>query len=175
MKINCITEVALAVHDLEATVEQLCAVFEAQRQTQEAELALEAARRQLAAAKAEGKVEATRIEVLGKAKTDADALELASVAQTLAKARTAEVDERALTAQVNAFRAQMESLQPELIATLKSLGNQQLAASLTQHLGPLAILGGESVVDVASRLLAALPAGPTGVDLAAATLKRKGA
>ena len=151
------------------------AVFDAQRQTQEAELALEAARRQLAAAKAEGKVEATRIEVLGKAKTDADALELASVAQTLAKARTAEVDERALTAQVNAFRAQMESLQPELIATLKSLGNQQLAASLTQHLGPLAILGGESVVDVASRLLAALPAGPTGVDLAAATLKRKGA
>lgn len=151
------------------------AVFEAQRQTQEAELALEAARRQLAAAKAEGKVEATRIEVLGKAKTDADALELASVAQTLAKARTAEVDERALTAQVNAFRAQMESMQPELIATLKSLGNQQLAASLTQHLGPLAILGGESVVDVASRLLAALPAGPTGVDLAAATLKRKGA
>ncbi|MDP1920218.1 MAG: hypothetical protein Q8L14_28495 [Myxococcales bacterium] len=151
------------------------AVFEAQRQTQEAELALEAARRQLAAAKAEGKVEAARIEVLGKAKTDADALELASVAQTLAKARTAEVDERALTAQVNAFRAQMESMQPELIATLKSLGNQQLAASLTQHLGPLAILGGESVVDVASRLLAALPAGPTGVDLAAATLKRKGA
>ncbi|MDP3500005.1 MAG: hypothetical protein Q8S33_06725 [Myxococcales bacterium] len=151
------------------------AVFEAQRQTQEAELALEAARRQLAAAKAEGKVEATRIEVLGKAKTDADALELASVAQTLAKARTAEVDERALTAQVNAFRSQMESMQPELIATLKSLGNQQLAASLTQHLGPLAILGGESVVDVASRLLAALPAGPTGVDLAAATLKRKGA
>lgn len=151
------------------------AVFEAQRQTQEAELALEAARRQLAAAKAEGKVEAARIEVLGKAKTDADALELASVAQTLAKARTAEVDERALTAQVNAFRAQMESLQPELIATLKTLGNQQLAASLTQHLGPLAILGGESVVDVASRLLAALPAGATGVDLAAATLKRKGA
>ncbi len=151
------------------------AVFEAQRQTQEAELSLEAARRQLAAAKAEGKVEATRIEVLGKAKTDADALELASVAQTLAKARSAEVDERALTAQVNAFRAQMESMQPELIATLKSLGNQQLAASLTQHLGPLAILGGESVVGVASRLLAALPAGPTGVDLAAATLKRKGA
>ena len=125
------------------------AVFEAQRQTQEAELALEAARRQLAAAKAEGKVEAARIEVLGKAKTDADALELASVAQTLARARTAEIDERALTAQVNAFRAQMESMQPELIATLKTLGNQQLAASLTQHLGPLAILGGESVVDVA--------------------------
>ena len=151
------------------------AVFEAQRQTQEAELALEAARRQLAAAKAEGKVEAARIEVLGKAKTDADALELASVAQTLARARTAEIDERALTAQVNAFRAQMESMQPELIATLKTLGNQQLAASLTQHLGPLAILGGESVVDVASRLLSALPAGASGVDLAATTLKRKGA
>lgn len=29
MKINCITEVALAVHDLDAAVAQLCAVFEA--------------------------------------------------------------------------------------------------------------------------------------------------
>jgi major vault protein len=149
------------------------AVFEAQRQTQVAELALEASRRQLAAARAEGKVEATRIEALGKARTDADALELSSQAQAQAKARLAELEERTLAAQVTAFRGQMEALQPELIATLKSLGHQQLAASLTEHLGPLAILGGESVADVASRLLAALPVGASGADLVAATLKRK--
>lgn len=151
------------------------AVFDAQRQTQEAELALEAARRQLSAAKAEGKVEATRIEALGKARTDAETLELSSQAQAQAKARLAEVEQRALEAQVSAFKAQMESLQPELIATLKTLGHQQLAATLTQHLGPLAILGGESVADVASRLLAALPVGASGTDLAAAALKRKSA
>lgn len=172
------SEVARRKEELRLVTEQARhavdrAVFEAERQTQEAELALEAARRTLTAAKAEGKIEAARIEAIGKAKTDAEALELSSQAQALAKARVAEVDERALAAQVNAFRAQMESLQPELIATLKTLGHQQLAATLTQHLGPLAILGGESVADVASRLLASLPVGASGVDLAAATLKRK--
>jgi hypothetical protein len=34
----------------------------------------------------------------------------------------------------------MAALQPELIASLKTLGNQQFAASLTEHLAPLAIL-----------------------------------
>lgn len=164
-------ELRLVTEQAKHTVDR--AVFEAQRQTQHAELELEAARRALLAAKAEARVEAVRIEALGKAKTDADALELSSQAQAAAKARHAEVEERALAAQVNAFRAQMEAMQPELVATLKSLGNQQLAATLTQHLGPLAILGGESVADVASRLLASLPVGASGADLAAATLKRK--
>ncbi|MER2564243.1 MAG: hypothetical protein ABTQ32_26165 [Myxococcaceae bacterium] len=172
------SEVARKKEELRLVTEQAKhavdrAVFEAQRQTQHAELELEAARRALLSAKAEAKVEAARIETLGKAKTDADALELSSQAQAAAKTRHAEVEQRALAAQVDAFRAQMEAMQPELIATLKSLGNQQLAASLTQHLGPLAILGGESVADVASRLLASLPVGASGTDLAAATLKRK--
>lgn len=172
------SEVARKKEELRLVTEQAKhvvdrAVFEAQRQTQHAELELEAARRALLSAKAEAKVEAARIETLGKAKTDADALELSSQAQAAAKTRHAEVEQRALAAQVDAFRAQMEAMQPELIATLKSLGNQQLAASLTQHLGPLAILGGESVADVASRLLASLPVGASGTDLAAATIKRK--
>ena len=172
------SEVARKKEELRLVTEQAKhavdrAVFEAQRQTQHAELELEAARRALISAKAEAKVEAVRIETLGKAKTDADALELSSQAQAAAKTRHAEVEERALAAQVNAFRAQMEAMQPELIATLKSLGNQQLAATLTQHLGPLAILGGESVADVASRLLASLPVGASGTDLAASVLKRK--
>ncbi|MBM4783110.1 MAG: hypothetical protein GQE15_35990 [Archangiaceae bacterium] len=172
------SEVARKKEELRLVTEQAKhavdrAVFEAQRQTQHAELELEAARRALLSAKAEAKVEAVRIEALGKAKTEAEALELSSQAQAAAKTRHAEVEERALAAQVNAFRAQMEAMQPELIATLKSLGNQQLAATLTQHLGPLAILGGESVADVASRLLASLPVGASGGDLAASVLKRK--
>lgn len=38
-------------------------------------------------------------------------------------------------------------------------GRKALAARLTESLGPLAILGGESVVEVAERLLGALPVG----------------
>ena len=62
-----------------------------------------------------------------------------------------------LVAQSDAFCQQMQSLQPELISTLRNLGNQQLAGELTKNLAPLAILGGDSVADVASRLLDRLP------------------
>jgi len=64
-----------------------------------------------------------------------------------------------LVARTAAFKEQTAALHPELVATLKSLGHQQFAASLTRNLSPLAILGGESVSDVAQRLLA----GPPGV------------
>ena len=53
----------------------------------------------------------------------------------------------------------MAAVSPELITTLKVLGDQQLSAELTRNLSPLAILGGESVAEVASRLMAALPVG----------------
>lgn len=53
----------------------------------------------------------------------------------------------------------MAALAPELVATLKTLGNERLASDLTRHLGPMAILGGESVAEVAERLLGALPVG----------------
>jgi hypothetical protein len=56
----------------------------------------------------------------------------------------------------------MKAMHPELVATLKSLGNQELAGRLAQHLGPLAILGGTSVADVAAKLLESLPVGPDG-------------
>jgi major vault protein len=151
------------------------AIFEAQRQTHEAELQVEAARRALSEAKASSKVETARLELVGRATSEAQALEVTSTAQSLAEGRRAEVAERALAARVEAFRGQMQALQPELIATLKSLGNQQLAASLTEHLGPLAILGGSSVADVAARLLASLPVGPDGADLVARVLPKKSA
>ena len=53
----------------------------------------------------------------------------------------------------------MAALAPELVATLKTLGHQQLATELAKSASPLAILGGESVTDVVERLLGALPLG----------------
>ncbi len=70
-----------------------------------------------------------------------------------------------LTRDADAFCQKMQSMQPELIATLKSLGNKQLAGELTKTLSPLAILGGDSVADVASRLLEGLPLAPMAVKL----------
>ncbi len=142
------------------------AVYDAQRESVAAELQLEGARRELAAARAEGKAEAARIEVVAKAKQHAEALEVTSSAEAQAAARRGEVERAQLTAKVEAFKAQMGALHPELVATLKALGNQQLAAALTENLSPLAILGGESVTEVAQRLLAALPIGPDGGDAA---------
>jgi regulator of protease activity HflC (stomatin/prohibitin superfamily) len=145
------------------------AIFDAQRESLGVELALEGARRTLACARAEAKSEATRLEVVGRAENEAQALEVTSTARAAAQARDAELAEKALKAQSEAFRTQMQAMHPELVATLKSLGNQELAGRLTQHLGPLAILGGESVADVAAKLLAGMPVGVDGD--AASTVK----
>jgi major vault protein len=53
----------------------------------------------------------------------------------------------------------MTALAPELVTTLKVLGDQHLATELTKNLSPLAILGGESVAEVVQRLLKGLPIG----------------
>lgn len=140
------------------------AIALAQRETLGVEAQLEAARRALALAKAEAKAEVSRTEALAKARTEADALELSSQAKAAAAAREAQVERQALEAKTQAFAAQMAALSPELISTLKALGNQHLAAKLTDNLAPLAILGGESVADVAQRLLSHLPLGPNGAD-----------
>jgi major vault protein len=140
------------------------AVFDAQRETIASELLLEAGRRDLSTARAEAKAETARIEVLARAKQQADALGVSSAAEAQAAARRAEVDQAQLAARTAAFKEQMAALHPELVATLKALGNQQLAAALTENLSPLAILGGESVTDVAQRLLSSLPVGPSGAD-----------
>ncbi|MEW5740261.1 MAG: hypothetical protein AB1938_15115 [Myxococcota bacterium] len=140
------------------------AIAQAQQETLGVEAQLEAARRALALAKAEAKAEVTRVDALAKARTEADALEVTSQAKAAAAAREAEVERQALEAKTQAFAAQMAALSPELITTLKALGNQQLAAKLTDNLSPLAILGGESVADVAERLLSRLPLGPNGAD-----------
>ncbi|MBM4091117.1 MAG: hypothetical protein FJ276_17100 [Planctomycetes bacterium] len=74
-----------------------------------------------------------------------------------------ELKKEMLTAQVGAFCQQMGSPQPELIATLKTAAGQQFTADVAKSLGPLAILGGESVSDVLVRLLKSLPFGVTTV------------
>jgi len=164
---------ALRLLDEEAKEAVNRAVFATQQQTAAAELELETAKRALSSARSEARAELARLDAVGKARAEAEALELSSTAQSTAQERRAQVTRRDLSAQVEAFEAQMAALHPELIATLKALGNQQLAQSLTANLSPLAILGGDSVADVASRLLASLPAGPDGADLVAKVLPAK--
>ena len=172
-----VSEVGRRQEQLRLTDEELReqvnrAVNAAKLQTLQSEVKLEEAQRALAVVQAESEGEFDRVTKLANARNDAEALALSSQAETAAAERRAEVDRKALESRTTAFRAQMESLAPELIATLKMLGNQQLAGALTENLAPLAILGGESVADVASRLLEALPIGPSG-DGAAKVLKHK--
>ncbi len=149
------------------------AVHLSQKETLAAELELESAKQALAAAKAQTKGEAARLEALGRARAEAEALEVSSRAQAAAAERKAELAAKELQGKVAAFQAQMAALHPELVATLKTLGHQQLAASLTENLSPLAILGGTSVAEVAGRLLASLPVGPDGGELTAKVLPAK--
>lgn len=133
------------------------AIWAAQRETLGVETELELARRGLLLAKVEAKGEATRIDSVLRARAEAEALAMTSTAETQARERRAAIEKQRLEARTAAFKEQMAAMHPELVATLKSLGDQQFAASLTENLSPLAILGGESVADVARRLLAGLP------------------
>lgn len=137
-------------------------IHEAQRATTDAAERLEVGRRQVALAQAASRVEVERSERLGRARSDAEALALRSEAEAAAAARAQELELAALAARVEAFRAQMAAMHPELVATLQAVGNRQAAAELTRNLAPLAILGGDSVAEVASRLLGSLPLGPRG-------------
>lgn len=84
---------------------------------------------------------------------------VARAASMAAREREHELERKMLDARVAAFRDQMGALAPELVATLKTLGHQQLVMELSKNAAPLAILGGESVTDVVERLLGALPIG----------------
>jgi regulator of protease activity HflC (stomatin/prohibitin superfamily) len=84
---------------------------------------------------------------------------VADEARMTARERENEIERKMTEARVVAFRDQMAAMAPELIATLKTLGHQKLAAELSKNVSPLAILGGESVTEVVERLLGALPVG----------------
>ncbi|MBL8914099.1 MAG: hypothetical protein JNM17_25570 [Archangium sp.] len=139
------------------------AIWSAQRETLVVEAELEVARRAVQVAKVEAKAEAQRLEALGRARADAEALGVRSTAESASMERRVAVERQQLDARAAAFKEQMAALHPELVATLKTLGAQQFSASLTQNLSPLAILGGDSVADVAKRLLSGLPLGWEGV------------
>jgi regulator of protease activity HflC (stomatin/prohibitin superfamily) len=107
----------------------------------------------------EKRVEKKRAVDLATAESAAAVGSVADQARLVAKEREQDLERKMLEARVAAFRDQMAALAPELVATLKTLGHQQLAAELTKNASPLAILGGESVTDVVERLIGALPIG----------------
>jgi major vault protein len=60
---------------------------------------------------------------------------------------------RELESEVKAVATKAEAISPDLIAALQAFGDQALAERMAESMAPLAILGGESVVDVLGRLL----------------------
>lgn len=137
-------------------------IYEAQIVTLAKTVDLEKSKKESALARVGSTIELDRLEKVGRATNEAEALGIASAARTAAADKDAELERRMLEAKVAAFEKQMGALAPELIATLKSLGNQALASELSKNLSPLAILGGNSVSEVAEKLLAALPIGNGG-------------
>jgi len=120
---------------------------------------LEGSKRNLSEAKTQAAIELDKLEKVGRAENEAKALEISTTARVEATAKEVKVDIKTLNAKVAAFKDEMGAIQPELITTLKVLGNQHLTAELAKNLSPLAILGGASIVDVLERLLKSLPIG----------------
>ncbi|MCX4241600.1 hypothetical protein [Paraliomyxa miuraensis] len=60
---------------------------------------------------------------------------------------------RELQAQVDAVAHKAQAVSPDLVAALTAFGDKALAERMAQSMAPLAILGGESVAQVLSRLL----------------------
>lgn len=134
-------------------------IYSSQIETMHKQAELEAARRQLVLAQAGSAIEAHKVERVGKAANDAEAFVISTHARIAAAEQDASLDHRRLSAQVVAFKEQMAAIHPELVATLKTLGHQQLAGELSRNVSPLAILGGESVTQVVERLFGSLPLG----------------
>jgi major vault protein len=137
-------------------------IYAAQMATLAKAAELELTSRAVELARTETVVEVDRLEQLSRAGHEAEAFAIRERARLDAEGQQAALRARDLEAQVAAFREQMGALQPELIATLKQLGNSQLAGELSKNLSPLAILGGDSVADVVARLLDRLPLGTGG-------------
>jgi major vault protein len=134
-------------------------IYAAQIDTLSRRTALELANREVVVACAETEVELGRKKTVGRAEQRAEAAAVEARTELEVAARRGELERMILEAQARAFVTQMEALQPELIATLKTLGAQSFAGELSRNLAPLAILGGESVAAVAERLLDRLPLG----------------
>jgi len=64
---------------------------------------------------------------------------------------------RELDAEVKAVVDKAEAVSPELVAALQAFSDRALVEKVSASMAPLAILGGDSVADVLSRLLAGTP------------------
>jgi hypothetical protein len=137
-------------------------VLQYQIATLQQSVAHESESRHLELARTFTRLEVDKLDRSTRANSAAEASTISSQALIQAKRAQSELNASEINARAEAFCKQMESLQPELIATLQSLGNKQLAGELTKNLAPLAILGGDSVAEVAGRLLESLPLGGSG-------------
>jgi major vault protein len=152
-------ELRLGDEQLKETVNQ--AIYAAQMASLTRAAEHEAVSRAVEVARANTRLELDKLDQIERAAHEAEALGIRSRARLAVAEKEATLERQALEARAAAFREQMQALQPELIATLKSLAGQKLAGELSRHLSPLAILGGESVAEVAGRLLDRLPLGPS--------------
>jgi hypothetical protein len=139
-------------------------IYDAQLTTLAKAVELETAKRAVDLARMASSVEVEELQKIGRARNEAAATAITAEASAVAAERDAALEQRALEGRVAAFREQMAALQPELVSTLKLLGNQHLAAELSRNVSPLAILGGESVAEVLERLIGSLPLGSAGAD-----------
>ena len=71
---------------------------------------------------------------------------------------------------VHETKGRAEAITPELITAIQSMSEKELAERLAKSLGPLTILGGESVVDIAKRLFAGTPVEAAIASLAASAM-----
>jgi major vault protein len=67
--------------------------------------------------------------------------------------RQLELRLRQTLAEVTATQEKAKAISPDLIAALQAFGDRALVEKMAESMGPLAILGGESVSDVLGRLL----------------------
>ncbi|CAN5258921.1 hypothetical protein BH09MYX1_BH09MYX1_60940 [soil metagenome] len=135
------------------------ALYEAQIDTLVKAVEHEEKRRAFALAQTESALRVESTTRVERARVEAEAYTVAASARSDALAREHEIERLQLDSRVAAFKEQMTAIHPELVATLKTLGHQKLAAELSKNVSPLAILGGESVTDVVERLLGSLPIG----------------
>jgi hypothetical protein len=154
-------QLRLGDEQLREAVDQQIAAARIETLIRQAEL--ETADRAARLAAAETEIELARRRTVSAAEHRAEAAAAIARAELEVAEGRAALEAGALEARAAAFVRQMEALQPELIATLKTLGGQKLAGELSRNLSPLAILGGDSVADVAERLLARLPLGAAAV------------
>lgn len=69
------------------------------------------------------------------------------------KAKQDDLERKMLSAQAEAVVAQLNAIQPELVAAIRTAGAQTAFSKVVQHLGPSAILGGVGLQDAVKRII----------------------